>query len=344
MCNPVLEAAHRLVHAGVSVIPIGRNKRPAVVSWKPFQVRLATAAELEAWFSKREAGIAIIAGAISGHTEILDFDDIAALKPWHSRVEGEAPGLVSRLVVVITPTGGRHIYYRCATIEGNTKLAVNLDHEVMIETRGEGGYALIPPSPAWCHPDRQPYVLRQGDLADIPTITADERHTLLHCARALNAYVEPERVSTARERSTPDGDRPGDRFAARVSWEDILLPHGWRVVGHRGEVTLWRRPGKQAPGASATTNYAGSDVLYVFSSNASPFGPETAYTKFAAYAWLEHGGDFHAAARMLASKGYRPPTIGGRVPPLPDPWLGPRGRQRGIPLAVRRLSEEVAHG
>jgi Bifunctional DNA primase/polymerase, N-terminal len=344
MRNPVYEAAHRLVRAGVSVIPIGRNKRPAIASWKPYQARPATVAELAEWFSGRDVGLAIVAGPVSGNTEVLDIDDIATLKPWYAYVEAVAPGLISRLVVVETPTGGRHLYYRCATIQGNMKLAVNANREVMIETRGEGGYSVIPPSPAWCHPDRKPYVLRQGDLAHTPTITPEERAILLNGARALTQSVEPERVYAPRQPTATDGTRPGDLFAAQATWEDILLPHGWRVVARRGEVTFWRRPGKRERGSSATTNYAGSDVLYVFSSNASPFDPETAYTKFAAYALLDHGGDFQAAAHTLARTGFRPPAVGEIVPPLTDPWLGPRWRQRGIPFAVRRLGEEVARG
>jgi hypothetical protein len=61
----------------------------------------------------------------------------------------------------------------------------------------------------------------------------------------------------------------------------------------------WRRPGKRGPGISATTNYAGNGLLYVFST-ATIFEPERGYTKFTAYALLEHGGDFAAAARSLA--------------------------------------------
>jgi hypothetical protein len=305
MTNPVLQTALTLVGAGVSVIPIGANKRPAIASWKPYQARLATMAELVEWLSNDKAGVAIIAGSISGNIEILDFDDITALQPWCALVESLAPGLISRLVVVMTPTGGRHLYYRCASIQGNTKLAVNSNREVMIETRGEGGYALIPPSPAWCHPDHKAYVLRQGDLAAIPTITSGERDILLNCARSLTQYVEPERVWTPPERSTATGDRPGDLFAATASWEDILVPHGWRVVGHRGEVTFWCRPGKR-DGISATTGYCG-DHLYVFSSNAWPFEPERAYSKFTAYTLLNFGAramDFHQAAIDLAAKGY----------------------------------------
>jgi hypothetical protein len=302
MPNLVLQTAFTLVRAGVSVIPIGAHKRPAIASWKPYQARLATMAELVEWLSNDKAGIAIIAGSISGNIEILDFDDITALKPWYALVESLAPGLISRLVVVMTPTGGRHLYYRCASIQGNMKLAVNSNREVMIETRGEGGYALIPPSPAWCHPDHKAYVLRHGDLAAIPTITADERDILLNCARALTQYVEPERVYTPRERRTAIGDRPGDLFAAKASWEDILVPHGWRVVGHRGEVTLWCRPGKKG-GLSATSGYCG-DHLYVFSTNAHPFEPERAYSKFTAFALLNAGGDFMRAATMLACQGF----------------------------------------
>ena len=107
---------------------------------------------------------------------------------------------------------------------------------------------------------------------------------------------------TPRQGIGPTGERPGDLFAAKASWEDILLPHGWRVVGHRGEVTLWCRPGK-TDGISATTGHCG-DHLYVFSSNAHPFAPERAYSKFTAFAFLNAAGDFIKAATMLACQGF----------------------------------------
>jgi putative DNA primase/helicase len=139
-------------------------------------------------------------------------------------------------------------------------------------------------------------------LAAIPTITTEERDILLNCARALTQYVAPERVYTPRGSGTATGDRPGDLYAAKVSWEDVLQPHGWRVVGHRVGVTLWCRPGKK-DGISATTGYCG-DLLYVFSSNAAPFEPMRAYRKFTAFTLLNAGGDFFRAATMLACQGY----------------------------------------
>jgi hypothetical protein len=302
MTNPVLQTGLTLIRAGLSAIPIGADKRPAIGSWKGFQTRLPTPAEWTAWVASRRCGLAIVLGAVSGNAEVIDFDDPSALRPWYDLVEAVAPGLVSRLVVVQTPTDGRHLYYRCPVIEGNQKLALDAQRQTRIETRGEGGYAVIPPSPAWCHPARKPYVLRQGDLAAIPVISVEERNLLLTCARTLNAYVEPERIYTPRGSSTPIGDRPGDLFAAKVPWEDILLPHGWRIVGQRGAVTLWCRPGKQG-GISATTGHCG-DLLYVFSSNAHPFEPQRAYRKFTAYGLLNFNGDFRKASTALAAEGY----------------------------------------
>jgi hypothetical protein len=37
MTNPVLQTALTLLHAGLSPIPIGANKRPAIASWKCYQ-------------------------------------------------------------------------------------------------------------------------------------------------------------------------------------------------------------------------------------------------------------------------------------------------------------------
>jgi hypothetical protein len=54
---------------------------------------------------------------------------------------------------------------------------------------------------------------------------------------------------------------------------------------------------------SATSGYCG-DHLYVFSSNAYPFEPGRAYSKFAAFTLVNCGGDFSTAASILARQGY----------------------------------------
>ena len=67
----------------------------------------------------------------------------------------------------------------------------------------------------------------------------------------------------------------------------------------------WTRPGKDS-GTSATTGYgpddSGRDLLYVFTTAAPPFDPGRAYSKFSAFALLEHGGNFRAAARTLMTQ------------------------------------------
>jgi len=345
----ILSEARRLVGAGLSVIPILPNgsKSPAV-RWKLYQVSLPTDAELVQWFHERTRGLAAIGGAISGWLEILDFDAPDLFEPWCITVEELCPGLIQRLPLSETPSNGRHIFYRCREIEANLKLAQRrgLDGkpETLIETRGEGGYAIVPPSPPACHPLQKPYVLLHGDLTAIPTITPDERTILLQAAQSFNEYVDVTRIVSGGISPSPSpaqGTRPGDIFNTHARWLDILAPHGWTHLGQRGEITLWKRPGKRTPGCSATTNYAGSDLLYVFSSNAWPFEPETAYSKFAAYALLEHGGDFHAAARRLAAPRFRTRR---RPEPCPSVRVCP------ATIAARRIrtiaAEEVArwHG
>lgn len=113
---------------------------------------------------------------------------------------------------------------------------------------------------------------------------------LVNAARSFNTYVPPAHVVTGSaaggQRPAPglSGMRPGDSYNAQAEWPPLLQAHGWRPVGQRREVTLWKRPSNTTPGCSATTNYAGSKLLYVFSTKAHPFKPARASTLFAAYA------------------------------------------------------------
>lgn len=118
---------------------------------------------------------------------------------------------------------------------------------------------------------------------------------------------------------------PGDDFAARTSWADILEPHGWRLVRTRGEVRDWCRPGKRE-GISATTNGTGTDRFHVFSTSTE--FDTTSYSKLGALAVLEFGGDHSAAASALRSRGYGQDSTAGieaylagltdRLPPMPS--------------------------
>lgn len=107
----------------------------------------------------------------------------------------------------------------------------------------------------------------------------------------------------------PDDLRPGDDYNQRASWDDILAPHGWRRTRKtfRGDGAAWTRPGKEH-GVSATTGTSGDGVdrLYVFSTS-TEFDAERPYSKFAAHAILDHGGDLSKAAAALRHDGYGAP-------------------------------------
>lgn len=325
----VLEVARAYVAAGISIVPVGRDKLPAwgllprewdehegkeKAVWKPFQTRLPSEAELADWFHSEDVGLATIGGAVSSGLEQLDFDrDASEVFPaWCELVDAEQPGLSDSLHVVETPGSGYHVKYLCpdVAIPGNTDLALYPKDDprkkelgiIIIQTRGEGGYCVAPGSPPICHPSGRLYRHFSGPrLPD--AITPAQREILLRCARFFSRTVQelPRQVGLDL--------RPGDDYDRRgPDWSDILEPAGWKCVGRSGQERRWRRPGKDGPGWSATTGHChgkdGADLLRIFSSNASPFEDGKAYGKFRTYALLNHGGDLSAAADELSRKEY----------------------------------------
>ena len=142
-------------------------------------------------------------------------------------------------------------------------------------------------------------------------VSAELRDTMFSLARRQDqrtpkaAKSERRSELSSRIGQGSPGARPGDAWAAVTTWDEILEPHGWRRDHSTDESDRWTRPGK-ASGTSATTNYAGSGLLYVFTSS-TEFEPETTYSKFGAYAVLNHDGDHEAAARGLVEKGFADP-------------------------------------
>jgi hypothetical protein len=314
----VYQTALAALSAGISFIPIVADgtKRPAV-RWKEYQQRMPTLREAKHWFSGSNRGIAFLTGAISGGLEMLDFDSRAAYEEFVVRMQQEdLTGLLESIeqgYKEFSPKGV-HLYYRCALIEGNKKLAQRPLQaspwvESKIETRGEGGYSIGVPSKGGVHPSGLPYQLLDGSLATIQTIAPEDRALLLSVARVLDE-MPPKKGQAPRDVHQShtqfqgkNGVRlPGHIFNERATWEEILEPHGWTRLEPIGNEDFWRRPGKDR-GISATTNYEGSDYLYVFSTS-TIFEPRVGISKFAAYTFLEHNGDFSAATKALVTQGY----------------------------------------
>jgi hypothetical protein len=311
-----LDIALAYAKAGLSVIPIRSDgTKAAACQWKRFQNHIPTTTEIRQMF-RNGCGIAAVTGRVSGFLEVLDFETEAPFHAWFSLIEAHALRTAAGLVIVQTPSGGHHVVYRCSDgIQGNQKLAMLTPTKVLIETRGEGGYFLTVGSPAKCHPSGKQYTLLQGDLIPgggehaIPNLSAADRTLLLDAARSFNQSAKQTAIN-ANPIPASSRERPGDLFNDRASWLDVLSPHGWKVAGQQGQETLWRRPGKDV-GFSATTNFGGSDLLYVFSTS-TVFEPERSYDKFGAMAVLEHGGDLGAAAKAIAVK-YSLPASASRT-------------------------------
>lgn len=194
----------------------------------------------------------------------------------------------------------------------------------------------IADDPKMCH-IIQPARYEFYSLQDLVTRIEDA-----YAKAPVPQVAEPPRPAPApRVEGSPL--RPGDDFNDRAHWADILTPHGWTYMYHRGRAAYWRRPGKDSGEHSASTGREGvgaDDRLYVFS-DATEFEPNVPYNKFAAYALLNHGGTgathFASATRDLRSQGF-----GGELPQLHDArntvsLVRPAAQ---VPVAVKPVDEQ----
>jgi hypothetical protein len=303
------------------------SKEPEVAGWREFATRRPTAAERRRWFDRPgPAGIGVTGGAASGNLIVLDIESETAYDRWLARLAPADLSVLSRGPLVRAPRGGCHIYVRTAEPVKGCKLARSAGGTCVLETRGSQHFVVGPGSPVAVHRSGCTYRLeRVGWLDGRPAepVALEEFFRWTVAAADLNEYARPRRVvgESRPQGGTPTGDRPGDHFNVRVGWADILTRHGWRVFSRSGDTTYWTRPGK-AEGVSASTGFCkgetAGDLLYVFSTSAAPFEAEVSYSKFAAYALLEHGGDFATATRRSRPPSPRcaPPTPGGTCPPF----------------------------
>lgn len=298
--------AKEAIGLGLSVFPTLPNQKVPADSWGGFRKRRMTEQEAAVAF-RNGCEIALVCGPISGNLAFLDFDDPNSFKPFLDTLEGVNPNLRAKLSVwQDTPSGGYHLAFRCTSpVGGSAKLAMGRKHigedgkpkqETILEVKADGGYVLLAPSMAVPKQkgDPKPYVLH-GALADIPTITAEERDLLYAIARSFDESSHQEERRTASTGSS-QGTRPGDKFNAETDWNTLLTGYGWtpgRIVGDREQ---WCRPGKT--GAVSGTLHL-ERGLYVFSSS-TPLPMQRPLDQFAVFTWYEHSGDFHAAARALA--------------------------------------------
>lgn len=275
--------------------------------------RKATDEELERWFNGApERLVGVWVG--QNDTQVIDIDDGALWDYWEAAVDDNGLTSVLDKCAIVETRNGYHVWAKVpGCVDGNQKLAkfdrkrYSLDRDkqvdTRIETRGVGGYAIIPPSPG--------YRYIRGHINELEPITLEEWNGLCLISRLFDQ--RPQEAVVDQPKSAPKGRgiSPGDDFNARgPSCLEMLERHGWVARRKTGQRIGVVRPGKNPrDGISGTVTEDGS-VFCCFSSNAHPFeefdesSRRGCYSRFAVYALLEHRGDFKAAAKALVADGY----------------------------------------
>ena len=133
--NPFQQKAIQYSSLGYSVMPVGKDKRPVLKSWKYLQKERASDEQLELWFKKKDTNIGIITGEISGITVI----DVDSYQKNHTPYDK-----FPETYTVKTGNGGFQLYYQHQ--EGLTISANAYPNLPGIDIRGNGGYVVAPPS------------------------------------------------------------------------------------------------------------------------------------------------------------------------------------------------------
>jgi hypothetical protein len=328
--SPLLAAARLWFDAGYSVVPTHEDgsKRP-FGPWKQYQHERPTWEQIEVWLaSGKYTGIGVITGAVSGNVEMIELEGpttIAAIGKLSAVADkyrdigmDELLRKVLHGCVESSPRAGLHMFVMITggPVPGNTKLAMDEHGKVLAETRGEGGFVVVAPTPARSgHEENTVYMfVGTSTPADTVTISADEVEALHYLfTEALHSHTEP--LTPTSGTTTPpaqlepqralqgDGLTPWDDFTARTTWAQILEPLGWQAIFTAPDGRVhWTRPGKRpSEGTSATTIETGP--MYVFSTSTALPANE-GMSKMHVYTLLHHGGDHKAAARALAGDGY----------------------------------------
>lgn len=170
--NTLQTTAESWLDSGIAVIPVAyRDKRPALPSWREFQKRLPTAAEIRQWFVSRLTNMALVTGWRG--LVVLDFDQRAMYELWRDWTRDSVPD--ARFSYTVQTARGVHVYLFVDEPVQTLRAGV-------IDVKAGGGYVLAPPS---IHPSGQPYRL----LSDGPILRVDRLACVL--PPALLAVAQP---------------------------------------------------------------------------------------------------------------------------------------------------------
>lgn len=312
MTDVIVETALAFKKHGIIPWPVWEDgsKRPKG-EWK--QAVMPTEDEIVQRFGGR-AGLGLLTGSKSGGVELFEFEGRAVEEglwdQFESKVNGTSAQLAKQWEKVKagyldeSPSGGKRVVWRVSDGKpaGNTPLARRAARDdeltererakgrggirVLIETRGEGGFAVVPPSSGTVHKTGKPYVQLAGGPPSIQNIPLSVRKKLVSIASSFNTYNAPRLKGFGRP--TP----AEEEWEGATEWTELLDKFGWEVERVREDdgVMYVRHPGIERVGHSATIQPGPAGKMYMFSTS-TEFEADRWYSKVEFTAVLGSGGD-----------------------------------------------------
>lgn len=175
-------------------------------------------------------------------------------------------------------------------------------------------YTILPPSP---HASTGAPYTWQSTLPAVPLPG--------YLAHLLTKVAEPV-VDRPRLTVVTD-DSPADWYSLTGNYNDILPPHGWTLVSGDGnsDGSKWKHPTASSDWSATIRN----GCMFVYSTGTvfdeTTEGDPHGYTRFRAYALLNHDGDMSAAARAVNTmRDDTPARINpSDLIPAPEEWPDP---------------------
>ena len=286
---------HKLIaiefhNLGLNPIPVGKvEKVPLIKNFTKNRVGLKDI-ENYTW-----EGIAVSCGVFSQGLECLDFDLKNATDPQFIMDEFERmvdPMLLQKLYCERTPSGGYHYFYKCEDVAPSTKLAVNEDDEIVIETRGEGSIAKTFPS--------DNYTPITNSYATTPIISKGERLELIVACKLLSKNV----LKRAKKELNSDY-KP--KFSKYNTDPDVglslLKDAGWTVFKDERDRVLLTKPNSEGKVSGIFNLGGGCCFLWVYSTSTN-FEAEKPYKNSDILAELHFDGRYNVAYAKLFDQGY----------------------------------------
>jgi len=309
--------ATQYISNGLSVIPCLGDKRPAMPTWKAYQVNKMDDSDVVNYFGRSDK-IGIVTGAVSGNLEVIDIDDASIFPMFYDSLLNYFDGQ-GQMILTVKTKKGYHIYFRndfdmanppegvkCGNLKLAQKKKSNNVIPVRIETRGQGGYVIAPPSPEYT-------VMYGASLEYIPKWSRYDREAIFSIAKDYNEYLspsmkklEPEYVPRTDQnyRLTSWAD-----YNAKEDWINELDKIGFSFVYEDNQRSYWLRSGETDSKYSG--NFHKEKRLFKVFSSSTAFEPEKPYSPSAVRCLARYGdtskSNLALNAKDLSDEGYGEP-------------------------------------